>query len=312
MITKGSFNKMNCAKNQLFLNSARHGFELLLKRTFKNSSDTILMPGYIGESAKEGSGVFDPIRETKVNYEFYKVNHDLSVDLDDIKEKLEHQHVKAILLIHWFGFPQKCVFELSELCKQKGIYLIEDCAHTFSSTYKGVKLGCIGDFALYSIHKILTTENGGILQVNNIGDLSMFKGDVENIDKKDLLQYAKTDMSMIAKKKLANYQTYLDALDKNSQLFDIIYPELEEGVVPNNFPVYIKNYDRFQLYNELDALGIPTVVLYYRMIEELDKKLFPISYQIADTILNLPIHQDIEKEDVLHICDVLNHYNTKK
>jgi len=308
MITKGSFNKSNCAKNQLFFNSARHGFELLIKAVMKNQSDIILMPGYIGESAKEGSGVFDPIRDTKVKYEFYKIHADLSVDMEDIKSKMDSTNVKAILLIHWFGFPQKCVFELKELCNKKGVTLIEDCAHTINGYYKGRRLGSIGDYALFSIHKILTTENGGMLQINNIANMQIFAGERENIDFSDLLQYAKTDLDKIAEKKLRNYNAYLKYLDKDSDLFDIIYPELEEGIVPNNFPVFIKNYNRFQFYNELEAMGIPTVVLYYRMIEELSKDEFPVSYEIADTILNLPIHQDIEIEDVKHIAEVLNNY----
>lgn len=308
MITKGSFNKSNCAKNQLFFNSARHGFELLIKAVMKKQSDIILMPGYIGESAKEGSGVFDPIRDTKVKYEFYKIHADLSVDMEDIKSKMDNPNVKVILLIHWFGFPQKCVFELKELCNKKGVILIEDCAHTINGYYKGRKLGSIGDFALFSIHKILTTENGGMLQINDIANMQKFAGERENIAFSDLLQYAKTDLDKIAEKKLRNYNAYLKYLDKDSDLFDVIYPELEEGIVPNNFPVFIKNYNRFQLYNELEAMGIPTVVLYYRMIEELSKDEFPVSYEIADTILNLPIHQDIEVDDVKHIAEVLNNY----
>ncbi len=308
MITKGSFNKSNCAKNQLFFNSARHGFELLIKAVMKNQSDIILMPGYIGESAKEGSGVFDPIRDTKVKYEFYKIHADLSVDMEDIKSKMDNPNIKAILLIHWFGFPQKCVFELKELCDKKDVVLIEDCAHTINGYYKGRKLGSIGDYALFSIHKILTTENGGMLQINNIANMQKFAGERENIAFSDLLQYAKTDLGKIAEKKLRNYNAYLKYLDKDSDLFDIIYPELEEEIVPNNFPVFIKNYNRFQLYNELEAMGIPTVVLYYRMIEELSKDEFPVSYEIADTILNLPIHQDIEVDDVKHIAEVLNNY----
>lgn len=308
MITKGSVDKRNCTRNQIFLDSARRGFELLLERLLKKETDVILMPSYIGESAKEGSGVFDPVRHTKVKFEFYKIKSDLSVDMEDIKTKMDNPNVKAILLIHWFGFPQKCVFELKELCNKKGVAFIEDCAHTINGYYKGYKLGSIGDYALFSIHKILTTENGGMLQVNDSANMSLFDDVKDNIDIEDLLQYAKTDLNAIAAKKLRNYNAYLEFLKKDSILFDIIYPVLEEGIVPNNFPVFIKNYNRFQLYNELEAMGIPTVVLYYRMIEELNKEEFPISYQIADTILNLPIHQDIEIEDVKHIADVLNNY----
>ena len=309
MITKGSYNKENCSKSQFFFNSARDAFELLLKKTFTNADDTILMPGYIGESAKEGSGVFDPVRHTRVKFEFYKINSDLSADLEDIKRKMLNVNVKAILLIHYFGFPQKCVNELSVLCKEENIILIEDCAHTFSGKMDGMKLGSTGDFALFSIHKLLTTDNGGMLQVNNGLYKELFNGCEENIQLRDLLTYAKSDMDMIAERKVENYKTYLQLLNKESELFEILYPELQEGVVPNNFPVIIKNYDRFKLYNELDAMGIPTVVLYYRMIEELNKEEFPISFKLADTILNLPVHQDTEIKDIKHIAEVLNTFN---
>lgn len=308
MITKGSYNKSNCVRKQLFFNSARYGFKILLKAELRNSDDVILMPGYIGESAREGSGVFDPIRETKVKFAFYKVHANLTADIDDIKKKMDNPHVKAILLIHWFGFPQKCVFVLREMCDRKGVVLIEDCAHTINGYYKGEKLGSIGDYGLFSIHKILTTENGGMLQVNDSSKMTYFTDVKENIDYADLLQYAKTDVDRIASIKIKNYCAYLKYLKKDSNLFDIIYPDLEEGVVPNNFPVFIKNYNRFQLYNELESMGIPTVVLYYRMIEELVKEDFPVSYRIADTILNLPIHQDIQIEDVKQIANVLNNY----
>lgn len=308
MITKGSYNKKNCVKHQFFFYSARQGFELLLRKIFANKTDIILMPGYIGESVKEGSGVFDPIRNTKVKYEFYKINNDFSADSEDIFRKLENSNVKAVLLIHYFGFPQKCVIEISNYCKSKGIMVIEDCAHTFNTQLNGINLGSIGDFAIFSIHKLLTTEDGGMLQINNEKYLSLFAAAEENINLSDLLQYAKTDLNMIAKRKVENYKAYLQFLDHDSTLFDILYPILEEGVVPNNFPVIIKNYSRVQLYNELMNKGIPTVVLYYKMIGELSKESFPISYQLADNILNLPVHQDTEIEDIIHIATMLNNY----
>ena len=311
MITKGSYNKENCAKHQLFFNSARCGFELLLSKTFTCDNDTILMPGYIGESAKEGSGVFDPIRHTGVKYQFYKINEDLSADYNDILEKLENKDVKAVLLIHYFGFPQECLFNLAEICKSKGVILIEDCAHTFSTMVEGKEIGSIGDFALFSIHKLLTTENGGMLQVNNEQYWELFKDADENIVKSDLLMYAKTDLKAIAAKKVDNYIAYLRYLNKDSNIVKIIYPELKKGVVPNNFPVIIRGYDRFQMYNELDAKGIPTVVLYYRMIGELSKEDFPVSYRLADTILNLPLHQDIDEGDIQVIAETLNSYSNK-
>jgi dTDP-4-amino-4,6-dideoxygalactose transaminase len=54
--------------------------------------------------------------------------------------------------------------------------------------------------------------------------------------------------------------------------------------------------------------GIPLVSLYYQMVDELPREGFPVSYSISDSILNLPTHQCINKNDVLTIVDALNHF----
>ena len=41
-----------------------------------------------------------------------------------------------------------------------------------------------------------------------------------------------------------------------------------------------------------------TVSLYYQLIKELNIEDFPISFNVSKEILNLPVHQDIEFEDI--------------
>ena len=43
---------------------------------------------------------------------------------------------------------------------------------------------------------------------------------------------------------------------------------------------------------------MPTVALYYRMIEEIDLTKFPLSGQISQEILNFPVHKDTSIEDI--------------
>ena len=87
-----------------------------------------------------------------------------------------------------------------------------------------------------------------------------------------------------------------------------MFPELEEGIVPINFPIRVKNYSREKMYFQLMEDGIPLVSLYYQMVEELPREGFPVSYNISDSILNMPTHQCINKNDVLTIVDALNHF----
>ena len=311
MISKEAKEKWATTKNQWFFESARYGFEVLLKTIVPDSNDIILMPGYIGQSIREGSGVFDPIRHTKTKYAFYGLHEDLSVDVVDLKRKMNNPDVKAVLLIHYFGFPQKCVVKLVELCREKGIMLIEDCAHTIGGQYEGVTLGSFGDFSFYSIHKLTAADKGGILQVNNPLFVECFRGVVDNIEIGDLIQYIRTDFEKASAIRRENYKIYLESLSRDSEYFDIMYSDLEDGVVPINFPIRVKNYSREKMYFQLIEEGITLVSLYYQMIDELPREDFPISYDISDTILNLPTHQCIDKNDVLTIVEALNQFEIK-
>lgn len=300
MITKEASIKKNCCKRQLFFNSARRGFEYLLQKIMINESDVILMPGYIGQSLREGSGVFDPIRHTGVKYVFYKLNCDLSVDMEDFCKKIKYSNVKAVLLIHYFGFPQKSLSDVVELCQKKRILLIEDCAHTLASSSYGRRLGEFGDFSFFSIHKLVPTKAGGFLQINNEDYSSLFDVTVEDIDTSDMAQFIRTDLDAVTSVRRDNYNRYLETWSWPNH-FDVLFPELPSGVVPLNFPVIVKNYSREKLYYELIDKGVTTVSLYYQMIPELPKEEFCISYAISAAILNFPVHQDIQVEDISFI-----------
>ena len=76
---------------------------------------------------------------------------------------------KAILAVHLAGWP--CDMDpLCELAREKGIFVIEDCAQAHGAMYKGRPVGSIGDIAAFSFcqDKILTTGGeGGMLVTNN-------------------------------------------------------------------------------------------------------------------------------------------------
>ena len=311
MITKEAKDKQLYKKNCYYLNSARSAFKYILQNVLKET-DIILMPSYIGETQKEGSGVFDPIRETNSKYLFYKLNENLMADFQDIKQKIEeNKDVKAILLIHYFGFAQESIFQIKELCKKHSILLIEDCAHTIQGKFQNILLGTIGDFSFNSIHKLIATPNGGILKINNPKYFNLILK--ENlIDYDSLAQFINTDLTETSKKRIENYNYYLGHLPKQSKFYSIMFENLAKGTVPLNFPICIKNFDRFKFYNILIEKGVITVSLYYQLIKELDSKQYPISFNISKEILNLPVHQDITFEDIDFIiskmCEIENEY----
>lgn len=76
---------------------------------------------------------------------------------------------KALIVTHLYGQVAK-LDEISAICKEAGIYLIEDAAESLGAIYQGRQSGTVGDLGVYSFNgnKILTTSGGGVLVSSNL------------------------------------------------------------------------------------------------------------------------------------------------
>jgi len=75
---------------------------------------------------------------------------------------------KALIVTHLYG--QLCKLdEIIALCREEGIYLIEDAAESLGASYRGKQSGTWGDMGVYSFNgnKILSTSGGGMLVSDN-------------------------------------------------------------------------------------------------------------------------------------------------
>jgi dTDP-4-amino-4,6-dideoxygalactose transaminase len=72
----------------------------------------------------------------------------------------------VIYVIHYFGFAQ-ALEPVVELCRNKGLYLVEDCALSLLTEVGGRRIGTQGDLAIYNFPKVLPVPDGGALVVNN-------------------------------------------------------------------------------------------------------------------------------------------------
>ena len=75
----------------------------------------------------------------------------LSMDLEDMKRKYD-ENVVAVMVVHYTGHPAK-IDEIVKWAKQKNVKVIEDCAHTVGSKFKGKTLGTWGDLAAIHLKK---------------------------------------------------------------------------------------------------------------------------------------------------------------
>jgi perosamine synthetase len=97
--------------------------------------------------------------------EFYKIRPDLSIDEEDLENKLA-KRPGPVILIHYFGFAQLKIKDIANLCDHHGVALIEDCSHALFSTLAGQSLGQFGHIASYSLYKTLGLCDGGALLIN--------------------------------------------------------------------------------------------------------------------------------------------------
>lgn len=81
----------------------------------------------------------------------------------DVSRKITGQ-TKAVIVQHTFGLPGP-LDELRQITKERGLILIEDCAHALGATYHGQMLGTLGDAAFFSFgrDKALSCVFGGAI-----------------------------------------------------------------------------------------------------------------------------------------------------
>jgi len=95
----------------------------------------------------------------------YEVHGDCRWDLDDVDRRIDADAV-AVFHVHYFGFPGE-IAAMRDLCRARGVPLLEDCALTFGATHRGRPLGSWGDAAFFSMRKVLLYPEGGALVVGD-------------------------------------------------------------------------------------------------------------------------------------------------
>ncbi len=90
-----------------------------------------------------------------------------NLDPSKIEEKITDK-TKAILPVHLYGQTVD-LDPMVEIAEKYDLKLIEDAAQAHGSTYKGKKVGSIGDFGCFSFYptKNMTTGEGGMVTTND-------------------------------------------------------------------------------------------------------------------------------------------------
>lgn len=147
------------AKSLYFYPRGRDALLVALRALRIIPGDTVVIPAYICDSTIE------PLRQAGYRIVFIDIKRDFELDPAKVLDTAETCGAKAVLAVHYFGFPSD-VSRLTALLRPRGVRVIEDCCHSFLTHSGGGRIGSHGDAAIFSIRKTLPIPDGGALRLN--------------------------------------------------------------------------------------------------------------------------------------------------
>ncbi|RDH90191.1 MAG: UDP-4-amino-4,6-dideoxy-N-acetyl-beta-L-altrosamine transaminase [endosymbiont of Seepiophila jonesi] len=157
---EADFAKFVGARHAIAVNSATAGLHLALEAIGIGPGDKVITTTFTFTATAE------VIRYLGADPLFVDIDpQTLNISVDQVEDVLKnHPEVKAIMPVHFAG--QACEMdELQALAEQYGVRLVEDAAHALPATYKGRRIGTLGDATVYSFYvtKTIATGEGGMV-----------------------------------------------------------------------------------------------------------------------------------------------------
>jgi len=122
---------------------------------------TVLAPDY-----HSGNEVL-AMRAAGATIHYYPIHRDMRLDPNEVRRLCEQHNPDVLYVIHYLGWAQPMP-ALVELCRERGMRLVEDCALSLLSDLDGQPLGSFGDWSIFCLYKTLPVPNGAVLVQNSV------------------------------------------------------------------------------------------------------------------------------------------------
>ncbi|PYJ68724.1 MAG: aminotransferase DegT [Verrucomicrobia bacterium] len=92
-----------------------------------------------------------------------------SIDVESLREAIGPETV-GVIVVHIAGIVTPRMTEIQEICKEHGLWLLEDAAHAHGASYYGRMAGAFGRAASFSFFptKVITSAEGGVIATNDV------------------------------------------------------------------------------------------------------------------------------------------------
>lgn len=252
-----------------------------------------------------------------------------NINPDSIEEKITSK-TKAIMVVHLYGQAVQ-MEKIWKIAKKYNLKIIEDSAQAHGAIYQENRTGNLGDasgFSFYPGKNLGCMGDGGAVTTNdeelfnkikaiaNYGSDRKYHHIYKGVNSRlDEIQAAVLDIKLnhldSDNNKRREISKYYRENIKNSK---IILPETydEKSHVWHIFAVRTHNRDEFQKY--LTEKGIQTIIHYptpphkQGAYKEWNNLSFPITEEIHNTILSLPISPVMTDSEIEKVVEVVNEY----
>lgn len=253
-----------------------------------------------------------------------------NIDPDRIASAIT-SHTRAIIPVHLYGQPAD-MDPIMEIAARYSLKVIEDAAQAHGARHKGRRVGSIGDaagFSFYPVKNLGAMGDGGAVVTNdseladrvrilsNYGSRVKYQNEIRGLNSRlDTLQavFLRAKLKVLdewngRRRSIAN--CYLEELARSRQYALPSVPEWSDPV----WHLFVIRYPRRDaLRNALQNSGIETLIHYpvppHLSMAYSDSSWkrgdFPITENVARTVISLPIGPHIQPSHLDYIADVLS------
>lgn len=299
------------SKGAVATNSGTSALHLALLALGLKDGDEVLIPSFVC------AAVLNAVKLAGLKARLADIDSiDFNLNADSIKKRLTPR-VKAIVLPHLFGQPG----DLEDILKLD-IPVIEDCAQSLGSRYKGRLAGKFGTVSIFSFYatKMITTGHGGMLVSSSRTILDRVRDLREFDERKDyilrynykmmdleaalgLSQFARLESFIQIRKKIA------ESYNKRFLQMGIDVPEvkLDRDHIFYRYVIRVKG-DISGIKKAFLSKGIevkrPVFMPLHRYLG-MDNSGFPNTEKAFKEIISIPIYPGLHEDEIKKIQDTV-------
>jgi len=229
----------------------------------------------------------------------------------------------GIIAVDLFGHPAD-YDALEPIARKHGIWLMSDCAQGFGATYKGRRVGALGDFAATSFFPAKPLGcygDGGAVFVRDkesVGILESLRIHGQGEDKYDNVRIGMngrldTLQAAVLLHKLAIYEDEIAARQRVAERYaeglgDVVgVPVIAKDCVSiwAQYTIKVPGEKRAAIVDRLKAEGVPTAIYYVRPMHRQTAYAhypvagngLPVSDRLSREVLSLPMHAYLSPDD---------------